>query len=478
MKEITEKISELFTKWSSNSPKEISLLPSSGSYRKYFRCSDDRNTAIAAWNEDIRENKAFLSFTSHFLSKGLHVPGIYGINAGSKCYLLQDLGDVTLHQFLFRRDSVIMDTDENRKLYEDVLRELVKFQVLGNEGLDYSLCYPRPAFDAQSMQWDLNYFKYNFLKFMHVLFDEQKLEDDFQKLIPFLLQTNTDFFMYRDFQSRNIMIHHNLPYFIDYHGGRKGAPQYDLASILFESKTNLPNTLRQHLLQFYMAEISRYHKIREKSFGKIYYGYALMRILQALGAYGFRGLHEQKTLFIQSIPKGIDNLNHILQKLSGVIDLSELNRCAEQLNNIKQLKYHATLDKKLTVTVVSFSYKKQKPLDLTGNGGGFMFDCRSLPNPGRYSEYKTLTGKDQSVIQFLEKSVEVEEFLNHAFAIIDKTVENYLERNFSNLMVSFGCTGGQHRSVYSAEQLKKHLNHRNNIYVKIQHLELPGHVQS
>ncbi len=478
MKEITEKITELFTNWSSNSPKEISPLPSSGSYRKYFRCSDDKNMAIAAWNDDIRENKAFLSFTSHFLSKKLHVPEIYGINAETTCYLLQDLGDVTLHQFLFRKDPTIRDSGETRKVYEDVLRELVKFQVLGNQGLDYSLCYPRPAFDEQSMQWDLNYFKYNFLKFLRVLFDEQKLEEDFQKLIPFLLQTNTNFFMYRDFQSRNIMMHNNLPYFIDYQGGRKGAPQYDLASILFESKTNLPGTLRRHLLHFYMAEISQYHKINETSFENYYYGYALMRVLQALGAYGFRGLHEQKALFIQSIPKGIDNLLHILQKLKGVIDLPELNKCVEQLQNNEQLQYHATANKKLTVTIVSFSYKNQKPIDVTGNGGGFMFDCRSLPNPGRYSEYKTLTGHDQPVIQFLEKSVEVKNFLKHVFAIIDMAVDNYLERNFLNLMVSFGCTGGQHRSIFSAEQLKKHLNHHYNIYVRIQHLEFPNYMKS
>lgn len=472
MKEITQIISDLFKKWSGNAPAEITPLPSSGSYRRYFRCSSEASSALAAWNEDVRENKAFLVFTNHFRSLGLNVPEIYGITADLKCYLLEDLGDLTLHNFLFRQTLEISDVPDNRKVYEDILSELLKFQIIGNNGLDYSLSYPRSSFDAQSMQWDLNYFKYNFLKFTRVLFDEQKLEDDFRLFIEFLLKADTNYFMYRDFQSRNIMIHKNTPYFIDYQGGRKGALQYDLASILFESKTNLPDSLREHLLHFYINEAGKYLTINKEEFMHYYHGYSLMRILQALGAYGFRGLYEQKALFIQSIPTGIKNLSRIHETLKNTLELPELYQCFEQLYNIRELHLVPQNHTRLTIQIFSFSYKKQKPVDLSGNGGGFMFDCRNLPNPGRYPEYKTLTGKDKQVIDFLNQSREVDEFKDHTFAIVEQAIRNYQTRNFTSLMVSYGCTGGQHRSVYLAECLKKHLNHRYAVHVTIQHLEL------
>lgn len=471
MKVNTNILSDLFKKWSGNVPTEISPLPSSGSYRIYYRCSDGENSAIGAFNQDFRENRAFLSFTRHFLSQGIHVPEIYAQSDDVKFYLLQDLGDVTLYNHLTFNQQPVADTEKVRSVYQKVISQLLRIQILGGKGLDYSLCYPRETFDRQSMLWDLNYFKYHFLKLNRVLFDEQKLEDDFHTLIDFLLKEDSNHFMYRDFQSRNVMIHNDKIYFIDYQGGRRGALQYDLASLLFESKINLPASLREHLLDVYVENLSTYKMVNKQSFLNHYYAFALIRLLQAMGAYGFRGLYEQKALFIQSIPKGIKNLEFLYGKVLHMIQLPELYGCFDQLINHHDFEEFQIKDDTLTVDIFSFSYKKQKPVDASGNGGGFMFDCRSLPNPGRYAEYKTQTGKDLPVIAFLEKAGEVQVFLNNSFSMVDRAIENYQERKFTHLMVSFGCTGGQHRSVYAAEQLKKHLNQKYNLNVRITHME-------
>jgi hypothetical protein len=319
--------------------------------------------------------------------------------------------------------------------------------------------------------WDLNYFKYNFLKLLRIPFDEQLLENDFKTLINYLLTATRGYFLFRDFQSRNIMLKENKIYFIDYQGGRRGALQYDLASLLFESKTNLPFTLREQLLDHYFHAFNKYESTGQKVFYGFFWGYALMRNLQAMGAYGFRGIHENRPVFIQSIPYAIKNLEYIIERLDVKRKIPHLVSCFEQIISLRKDLLLAE-NKNLTVTIYSFSYKKRLPVDLSGNGGGFLFDCRSLTNPGRLDEFKTLTGMDKPVIEFFEsKKTEVDSFLQPIYSIASQATDNYINRGFKNLMFGFGCTGGQHRSVYCAEQLKKHLTEKFDVEVKLYHKE-------
>lgn len=456
-----------FEKWSGETVKKIDILPQSGSYRQYYRVYGKTLSVIAAYNKDERENDAFVSFSRHFISKGLNVPQIYSYLANEGVYLLEDLGNDTLLNVLSESEN---KEETIKTLYPRILDQLIQFQVKGGIGLDYSLCYPRPEFDAQSMLWDLNYFKYNFLKFLRIHFDEQLLENDFKALLNYLLTATRGYFLFRDFQSRNIMLKENKIYFIDYQGGRRGALQYDLASLLFESKTNVPFELREELLEHYFHTFNKYENTGRKVFFGFFWGYALMRIMQAMGAYGFRGIHENKPVFVQSIPYAIKNLEYIIERLDIKNKIPHLVNCFDQIIRLEQdLETNET--NRLSVTIYSFSYKKRLPVDLSGNGGGFMFDCRSLPNPGRLDEYKALTGMDKPVIDFLNQKPEVESFLQPIFSIAEQATNNYISRGFKNLMFGFGCTGGQHRSVYCAEQLKKHLTKKFDIEIKLFHKE-------
>lgn len=457
-----------FQKWSGEKIKSIDILPKSGSYRQYYRIYGENLSAVAAYNKDIKENDAFVSFSRHFISKGLNVPQVYSYLPDEGVYLLEDLGDNTLLHVLSDSEN---KAETIQELYPRILDQLIQFQVKGGVGLDYSLCYPRPEFDAQSMLWDLNYFKYNFLKFLRIPFDEQLLENDFKTLVNYLLTATRGYFLFRDFQSRNIMLKDNKIYFIDYQGGRRGALQYDLASLLFESKTNVPFDLREQLLEHYFHTFNKFENTGRKVFFGFFWGYALMRNLQAMGAYGFRGIHENKPVFVQSIPNAIKNLEYIVDRFDVKKKIPHLVSCFDQIIKLrKDLETNET--KRLTVTIYSFSYKNRLPVDLSGNGGGFMFDCRSLPNPGRLDEYKTLTGIDKPVIDFLKQRSEVSTFLQSIFSIAEQATSNYVNRGFKNLMFGFGCTGGQHRSVYCAEQLKKYLSEKFEIEVRLFHKEL------
>jgi aminoglycoside/choline kinase family phosphotransferase len=474
MNKVVNQINNLYESWAKEEALKITPLAQSGSYRKYFRISGEEKTAIGVFNPDKKENTAFISFTKHFIKKGLNVPHLYSHQLKENIYLIEDLGDSTLYSFIEKEDKNEPISEKTLNHYKDALSHLVRFQLDGGKGLDYSVCYPRDKFDRQSIMWDLNYFKYYFLKLAKIPFDEQKLEDDFNSFTRLLLSAEAKYFMYRDFQSRNILIQNNQLFFVDYQGGRKGALQYDVASLLFQAKINLTQDIRENLLSHYLVELQKRIKISSKKFKKHYYNYVLIRLLQTLGAYGFRGYFENKSHFLLSIPYALKNLQWLLENNHLPNKLPEMNRVIASILGNKELKNLEikSSDKKLEVTINSFSYKEGIPKDFSGNGGGFVFDCRALDNPGRYPEYVNSTGLDENVISFLKDRIDVKEFLNSIYSIVDESVKKYLQRDFKNLMINFGCTGGQHRSVYCAENLAKHLNEKFDVSVIINHTQI------
>jgi aminoglycoside/choline kinase family phosphotransferase len=468
---IETQLADLFKSWSGEEPIKTEKMPAHGSYRTYYRLFGKNKTAIGAHNADKAENTAFLSFSKHFFNSGLTVPEIYGENSDNDIYLEQDLGDETLYSFLTEERESNGFSDKIIGTYEKVIENLPRFQIDAAKDLDYKVCYPRSSFDKQSMMWDLNYFKYYFLKLSKIPFDEQKLEDDFQLFSDFLLQAGRNYFLYRDFQSRNIMLQNGEPYFIDYQGGRKGALQYDIASLLYDAKADIPKEVRLHLLEKYIESASKYMKIDRKSFFEFYYGYVYVRIMQALGAYGFRGFYERKSHFLKSVPYAIKNLEDLLHTTNLPIEIPALRDAWNRLIQSTFLRQLGDVDLKMTVRIQSFSYRRGIPWDERGHGGGFVFDCRSLPNPGRLEEFKTLTGNDEKTIKFLEKENDVKKYLDNVFNLVDQAIENYKSRNFTDLMIAFGCTGGQHRSVYCSNQLRNYIKEKHKIDVELRHRE-------
>ncbi len=464
-------LTELFEEYFSEKVNNIEVLPPSGSYREYCRLSNSHRSIIGAYNSDVKENEAFFHFSEQFLKKNIRVPEIYVIDNSQTAYLQKDLGNTTLFDFLSSENKNTGFSEVTVDAYYKVLRELPKIQVLGGEQINYSLCYPRAAFDKQSMMWDLNYFKYYFLKLAKIPFDEQALEDDFEAFTKYLLSAENGFFMYRDFQSRNIMLNNGEVSFIDYQGGRKGALQYDLASLLYDSKANIPQQFREKFLEFYLEQLQNFHQVDTDEFKNYFQGFVLIRMMQAMGAYGFRGFYEKKSHFLKSIPYALKNLEYLLKTASITTKFPELLKVLKEVTHSEFLRSFNLPEKKLTVHINSFSYKKGIPVDKSGNGGGFVFDCRAIFNPGRFDEYKKLNGKDNPVIEFLETKSEINKFLKPVLKLINQSVKTYIERDFASLCVNFGCTGGQHRSVYSAEKLAEHLRNNYNINVVVSHKE-------
>ncbi len=450
---------------------EMEMLPPSGSYREYVRLKSFHFTVIGTWNEDEKENRAFIEFSRHFRSKGIKVPEIYDYDPGKHIYLQEDLGDTTLFDFLTRIRHIDGFSHEIVEQYRKVVGKLPEIQITAGKEIDFGFCYPRNAFDRQSMMWDLNYFKYYFLKLAKIPFDEQALEDDFTAFCDYLLTAESSFFMFRDFQSRNILLHKDEPWFIDYQGGRRGALQYDLASLLYDSKADIPQSVREELMEVYLDHLEKIYPVDREVFRQFFYGYVLIRMMQAMGAYGFRGFYEKKEHFLKSIPFALENLEVVLQKVSLPVVLPELLKVLHSLSKSEVLQKIAFKQAELTVAITSFSYKKGLPADKSGNGGGYVFDCRAVRNPGRYDQYKSLTGKDQAVIDFFAEDSDMEEFLEPVFKLVDRSVEKYLDRKFTHLSVSFGCTGGQHRSVYSAERLAGHLKNKFPVRIVLLHRE-------
>lgn len=405
---------------------------------------------------------------AHFRQKGLPVPEVYCSSEDKLFYLQEDLGDTLLFDAIEKgRKSSVFDETEKRLLHQTI-ELLPKVQFVGADGMDFSHCYPQPEFNRRSILWDLNYFKYCFLKATGLEFQEDRLEDDFQKMADVLLRSASATFMYRDFQSRNVMVRDGEPWLIDFQGGRKGPVYYDVASFLWQAKAKYPDDLREELLGSYIAALRQYIPVDETYFRSQLQHFVLFRILQVLGTYGFRGYFEKKPHFIQSVPFAIENLRQLLKQdypeypyLCGLLrELTELKQFSDDLQR-----------RTLEVKIVSFAYKKGIPNDPTGNGGGFVFDCRAINNPGKYERYNHFTGLDEPVIRFLEEDGEITVFLEHVYDLVDASVKRYLDRGFTNLMVCFGCTGGQHRSVYSAQHLAEHLHQKFGVKVSLTHRE-------
>ncbi len=450
-----------------------------GSGRRIIRLTGAGRTAVGILYGVREENVAFVEFSRHFRRHGLPVPEIYAADLDHDAYLEEDLGDTTLFEFLSRNRTGESIAPAVVNVYRKVVEILPRFQIEAGRDLNYKVCYPRASFDRQSIAWDLNYFKYYFLRLAGIPFNEQVLENDFTRLTKFLLSADHDYFLYRDFQSRNVMLRDGQPFFVDYQGGRKGALQYDIASLLYDAKADLPPELRQQLLDHYLDQVAGFIPLDREIFMRYYYAYVYVRIMQALGAYGFRGFYERKAHFLQSVPYALKNLRWLLHHVELPIALPTLMEAFQSMLGSEKLQNLGTTDphpgssgEELTVRIFSFSFHRGLPKDDSGNGGGFIFDARSLPNPGREDRFKPLTGRDAPVIDYLNQQESVHRFFANASALVDASVSEYQRRGFKNLMVSFGCTGGQHRSVFLAEQMAKYLREKKGVEILLQHREL------
>ena len=455
----------------------MAVIAASGSNRVYHRETENGKSIIRVTGTSRAENHAFITMAKHFYRIGLPVPEVYSVSADEMSYTQEDLDDTLLYNYIANGRTTGVFSEDEKAMLRQVMRDLAHIQVEGAKGFDWSVCYPVPCFDRRSIFWDLNYFKYDFLKLTGIEFDEAPLEDDFERLATRLLAEPCDVFMYRDCQSRNVMIKDGKPYFIDFQGGRRGPVFYDLASFLWQAKANYPQALREELLTEYLNELHAIgYETAEDTFRATLNHFVLFRMLQVLGAYGFRGLHEHKRHFIESIPFAVRNLRELFAQVPelrtaypAIYKLTESSTLSEPSEPSQ-----TSANPNLAVTVCSFSFKKGIPEDASGNGGGYVFDCRSTHNPGKYEEFKHLTGRDQPVIDFLEKDGEILGFLDHVYALVDHHVERFLERGFTHLQVSFGCTGGQHRSVYSAEATARHLREKYGVNVELIHREQSG----
>lgn len=474
MQEITDEISKLFVSCFHKNPISISRLPLSGSDRQYFRVKGEKNSVIATFNANQKENETFCYFSGHFKSHNFPVPEIFAINENKTIYLQSDFGDVSLLNVIEEKGK----TDEVYVLLKKSLKNLSLLQINGDKGLDYEKCITSKEFGKQAILSDLLYFKYYFLDTLKIPYDKEKLIEDFDALSHYLSRVDYKFFMYRDFQSRNVMVQKNEVFFIDYQGGMKGALQYDVASFLWQAKAELSDEWKDDLLEYYMDCLDEILKtpIDRNRFVSQYNGYVLIRLLQVLGAYGFRGIFERKAHFLDSIPLALHNLQNFLKHKMVGISVPEFERLLtiivsdEMVNRFTNIKANA--QSPLVIKINSFSYKKTGyPKDDSENGGGYVFDCRGMLNPGRLEEFKQLNGRDKLVKDFLEQKTEMPEFMNNVYNLADISVSDYLKRGFSSLVINFGCTGGQHRSVYAADALARHLRNKFNVKVEINHIE-------
>ena len=446
---------QLYKTYYGVAPESITPLTGSASNRRYFRLSSASGTCIGAVGTDRLENEAFIAISRHFRSKGISVPEVFAVSEDGMSYIQEDLGADVLFDRLQKARKSGEGLDEVEDLLCRTMAELPKIQFEGGHGLDFSICYPQPSFDRRMVMFDLNYSKYCFLKATGLEFNEVKLQDDFERFADDLLEDDMDTFMYRDFNARNVMICDGRPCFIDFQGGRRGPIYYDVASFVWQARAAYPDCLKERMVKSYLEGLSEYMTISRELFDRRLRLFILFRLLQVLGAYGFRGWTEHKANFVTSIPAAIDSLKVLVS--NGFESYPYLVETLRKMTGLSRFTSISPEDGKLEVKVYSFSFKRGVPYDPSGNGGGYVFDCRSIHNPGRYEPYKKLTGRDEPVIRFLEDDGEITGFLEHVYGVVDPHVETYMRRGFTSLMVSFGCTGGQHRSVYCAEHLAHHL---------------------
>ncbi len=471
MELMTAAIEQLFTYYKHQPITRLELLPQSGSDRQYYRIYTEEASFIATYNLNIAENNAFVQFTNHFKAAGLPVPTVFCINKEQTIYIQEDRG----------RESLLDKIEQHGKddyvyeLYKKSLHQLARIQILGDKGFDYNWCLTAKAFGKQAIISDLLYFKYYFLDTLRIPYDKQGLLDDFETLGTYLSQTGQQYFMFRDFQSRNILIEKDEVSFIDYQGGMKGALQYDVASLLWQAKAELNETWKDNLLDYYITEVQSLLDIEidKAEFKNQYNGYVLIRLLQVLGAYGFRGLFERKAHFLTSIPLALKNVQFFVANKQIGLDMPVFSGLLKQITNEEIIKrftpIQANENTPLVIVINSFSYRKGIPACDNESGGGYVFDMRGILNPGRFDDYKKLSGKDKPVQDFLEQRTKMNTFLNSVWDLIDISVENYLERDFEHLSINFGCTGGQHRSVFASEQTARHLRNKYKVKVILTH---------
>ena len=468
-----DEVKKIFSEYNSQPITAIEMLPQAGSERHYFHIHTNDKTYIATHGANVKENESFIYFSHHFHKKHLCTPQIFYISADKRIYIQEDFGDTSLLNKLEEQGY----TEYVYGLYKKSLQQLAMLQVKGHAGLDYKKCLTNTSFGKQAIMADLLYFKYYFLDALRRPYDKQKLMDDFEALSNYLSHTEYKFFMFRDFQSRNIMVTpDDNVHFIDYQGGMKGAPQYDVASLLWQARANLPDEWKHLLLEDYIDAFEKMVKqpVDREVFRSQYNGYVLIRLLQVLGAYGFRGLFERKAHFLTSIPLALQNLKWFVNNQNIGIAVPEFKKALALCISDEVIEeftpMQATGETPLVVTINSFSFiKTGYPKDETKNGGGFVFDMRGVLNPGRFDAYKHLSGLDKPVKDFLEQQTKMPDFLNGVFGIIDIGVEDYIKRSFESLVINFGCTGGQHRSVYAAEATARHLRNKFKVKINLHH---------
>ena len=459
----------LFESYTGTALTEITELPASGSNRRYFRLKGGNITLIGAIGTNLQENHSFIYLARHFREKGLRVPAVLAVSEDGQAYIQEDLGDQVLFGMVAQgRESGLYSSVET-DLLRRTIEQLPRLQFVGAQGLDWKNCYPQEAFDARMIDFDLNYFKYCFLKATGLEFNEIELQEDFEKLKEDLLKEDDNTFLYRDFQARNVMIKDGDPWFIDFQGGRRGPIYYDVASFIWQARSRFPEDLKQDLIRTYLRALQQFKQVNEDEFRSRLRLFVLFRTLQVLGAYGFRGYFEKKPHFLASVPYALSNLRKLLE--TPFEDYPYLNSILSRLASMPELN-EIPQDHRLSVHIYSFAYKKGIPADTTGNGGGYVFDCRSVNNPGKYEYYRQFNGTDPEVIKFLEDDGEVFTFLDSVYKLVDAHAKRFIERKFTNLQVCFGCTGGQHRSVYCAEHLARHLKDKFDIKVTVTHREL------
>ena len=459
----------LFESYTGTALTEITELPASGSNRRYFRLKGGNITLIGAIGTNLQENHSFIYLARHFREKGLRVPAVLAVSEDGQAYIQEDLGDQVLFGMVAQgRESGLYSSVET-DLLRRTIEQLPRLQFVGAQGLDWKNCYPQEAFDARMIDFDLNYFKYCFLKATGLEFNEIELQEDFEKLKEDLLKEDDNTFLYRDFQARNVMIKDGDPWFIDFQGGRRGPIYYDVASFIWQARSRFPEDLKQDLIRTYLRALQQFKQVNEEEFRSRLRLFVLFRTLQVLGAYGFRGYFEKKPHFLASVPYALSNLRKLLE--TPFEDYPYLNSILSRLASMPELN-EIPQDHRLSVHIYSFAYKKGIPADTTGNGGGYVFDCRSVNNPGKYEYYRQFNGTDPEVIKFLEDDGEVFTFLDSVYKLVDAHAKRFIERKFTNLQVCFGCTGGQHRSVYCAEHMARHLKDKFDIKVTVTHREL------
>ena len=471
MEAIKEAIKQIYLSYTGKACEHIEKIPQSGGDRIYFRIKEGAESYIATYNLNLKENETFIYFAQHFHSKGLPVPKVLAVSADQKIYLQEDLGSESLLDVLEKEGK----TERVYQLFQKSLKALVQLQVKGSEGLDYSKCLTSKTFGKHAVLTDLLYYKYYFLDTLQYPYDKQALIDEFELLSDQLSDSHFNYFLFRDFQSRNIIVKNDEVFFIDFQGGMKGGMPYDVASLLWQAKAELSNEWKERLLNDYIKEAEQVlsETIDATLFKKQYHGFVLLRLLQVLGAYGFRGLFERKAHFLTSIPLCLRNLKSFLEVYTLDKDTPVFAGILKWMVGDDVLKRFtptkATEKTPLVITINSFSYKNGLPSDASENGGGFIFDMRGILNPGRFDDYKKLSGLDKPVQDFLEQKTKMNTFLNSVWDLIDITVENYLSRDFESLQINFGCTGGQHRSVFAAEQTARHLKNKYKVKVVLVH---------